>query len=109
GVWGNTRAVLYEDYVPGQVDLGYLFDRTTGRLRQTEASFAPSVDRATISNSLGQMLNNNASSDIQQGLDAVYQRQSKRYKFRSGSNLKGVIERDNEDRIYVGVWEADLH
>lgn len=109
GVWPNTRAVLYENYLPGQVDLGYLFDRTTGRLRQTEASFAPSVDRATISNTLGQMLNDNASSDIQQGLDAVYQRQSRRYKFRSGPNLKGVIERDNEDRIYVGVWEADLH
>lgn len=109
GVWKNTRAVLYEDYVPGQVDLGYLFDRTSGRLRQTEASFAPSVDRATISNTLGQMLNDNASSDIQQGLDAVYQRQSRRYKFTSSPNLKGVIERDNEDRIYVGVWESDLH
>jgi serine/threonine protein kinase, bacterial len=109
GVWPNTRAVLYEDYVPGQVDLGYLFDRTSGRLRQTEASFAPSVELPTISSTLEQMLNNNASADIQQALESVYQRQSKRYKFTSGSNLKGVIQRDREDRIYIGVWEADLH
>lgn len=42
GLW-NTRAVLYEDVVPGQITLGYLFD-PSGRLRQTEASFSQAVE-----------------------------------------------------------------
>jgi serine/threonine-protein kinase len=107
----NTRAVLYEEFVPGQVSLGYLFDRSSNRLRQSEASFSPSADLETISGALNKMLNNNASADIQQGLEDVYQRQTLRYTFVSGrgNRLKGVIERNTSDRIYVGVWEADLH
>lgn len=110
GLW-NTRAVLYEEFVPGQVSLGYLFDRSSNRLRQSEASFSPSADLETISGALNKMLNNNASADIQQGLEDVYQRQTLRYTFVSGrgNRLKGVIERNTSDRIYVGVWEADLH
>jgi serine/threonine-protein kinase len=111
GVWPNTRAVLYEEYVPGQVSLGYLFDRDSRRLRQTEASFSPEVQLQTISGTLGQMLGGNATADIEQGLESVYERQSNRYRFEtSGTNrLKGVIERNKSDRIYVAVWEADLH
>jgi serine/threonine-protein kinase len=91
--------------------LGYLFDRNSGRLRQTEASFAQSVELKTMSETLEKMLNGNASSDIQQGLQAVYQGKSNRYKFASGreNRLKGVIERNERDRIYIAVWEADLH
>lgn len=110
GLW-NTRAVLYEDFVPGQVSLGYLFDPRSSHLRQTEAAFAQSVEFETISQTLGKMLNNNASAEIQQGLKDVYQRKSNRYRFRSdrGTSLKGVIERNDRDRIYIGVWESDLH
>lgn len=110
GLW-NTRAVLYEDFVPGQVSLGYLFEPSSGRLRQTEVAFAQSVELEAISQTLDKMLNNNASVDIQQGLKQVYQRKSNRYKFRSGrgASLKGVIERNERDRIYIGIWESDLH
>jgi serine/threonine protein kinase, bacterial len=110
GLW-NTRAVTYDDFVPGQVSLGYLYDPSSGRVRQTEASFAQSVDLETISDTLERMLNNNASTDIKRGLQNVYQRQSRRYQFVSGrgKSLKGVIERDKDDLIYIGVWEADLH
>jgi len=57
------------------------------------------------------MLSGNATADIEQGLESVYERQSNRYRFEtSGTNrLKGVIERNKSDRIYVAVWEADLH
>jgi len=57
------------------------------------------------------MLSRNLSPEIRQGLTQVYQRQSNRYRFTSnnGSPLKGVIERNERDRIYIGVWEADLH
>jgi serine/threonine-protein kinase len=57
------------------------------------------------------MLNGNAPPDIQQGLKDVYQGKSDRYKFVSGrdGSLKGVIERNDRDRIYIAVWESDLH
>ncbi|HEY9611419.1 protein kinase domain-containing protein [Allocoleopsis sp.] len=110
GLW-NTRALLYEDYIPGQVDLGYLYDPSSGRLRETEASFVDSVDVKTISKTLNQILNGNASEDIKQGIEAVHQGKSNRYRFVSGRNnsLKGVIERNEPGRIYIAVWEADLH
>jgi serine/threonine-protein kinase len=111
GVWPNTRAVLYEDFVPNQVSLGYLFDRSSRRLRQTEITFSPSVELKTMSGTLDKMLNGNVSADIKEGLESVYQRQSNRYTFVSGrdNSLKGVIERNERDRIYIAVWEADLH
>ena len=107
----NTRALLYEDFVPGQASLGYLYDPGSGRVRQTEVSFSDSVELKTMSRTLNQLLNGNASADIRQGLEAVYQEKSKRYRFVSGRNnsLKGVIERNEPGRIYVAVWEADLH
>jgi serine/threonine-protein kinase len=91
--------------------LGYLFDRTSGRLRQTEVSIADSVEMEAISQTLDRMLNKNASADIKQGLEDVYRGKSKSYTFESGRNngLKGVIQRNERDRIYIGVWEADLH
>jgi serine/threonine-protein kinase len=111
GAWGNTRALLYEDVVPGQASLGFLFDPSSGRLRQSEASFDPSADVEAMRGTLSQMLSNNVPPEVQQGLESVHQRQASRYRFVSGRNgrLKGVIERNNRDRIYIAVWEADLH
>ena len=112
GYWGDTRALLYEDYIPNQVSLGYLFDRNSGRLRQTEASFSQSVELETMSGFLQQMLGKSRE-DIEQELAKVYQRQSNSYTYQlthpNGQALKGVIERNQQDRIYIGVWEADLH
>jgi serine/threonine-protein kinase len=64
-----------------------------------------------MSGTLDKMLNGNVSADIKEGLESVYQRQSNRYTFVSGrdNSLKGVIERNERDRIYIAVWEADLH
>jgi len=110
GLW-NTRAVLYEEYIPNQISLGYLFDPYSGRLRQTEVSFYQSVGLERMSETVNKLLNNNASDEIKQGLASVYQRQTNRYQFVSGrdNSLEGVIERNKYDRIYVGIWEADLH
>ena len=58
--------------------------------------------------SLLEMLSGNINGDIKQGLQRVYQRQNRKYSFRKG-NLKGVVERNKEDRIYIAVWDADLH
>ncbi|MCG6133513.1 MAG: protein kinase [Nostoc sp. LLA-1] len=106
GLW-NTRAFLYQ-LKPNQVDLGYLFDRNTGVLRQTEVAFAQSVQPEVMQSTLQGMLGGNINSNIQQGLQRVRDRQTRQYSFNVGG-LKGVIERNRQDRIYIGVWDADLH
>ena len=106
GIWSNTRAVIYE-IKPNQITLGYLFDRTSGRLRQTEVSFAQSVEPEVMQATLQGMLGANTV-EINQGLQQVYQRRTNKYSFNTGG-LKVAIERNQEDRIYIGVWDADLH
>ncbi|MEM7713345.1 MAG: serine/threonine-protein kinase [Cyanobacteria bacterium P01_A01_bin.68] len=106
GLW-NTRAYLYK-LQPNKVDLGLLFDRQSGKLRQTEASLAQSVGVNTMQNTLRGMLKGNINGDIQQGLQRVYQRQSNQHSFQTG-NLKGIIQRNKQGRIYIAVWDADLH
>lgn len=106
GLW-NTRAYLYR-LEPNRVDLGYLFDRKSGVLRQTEVSFAQSVSPGVMQSTLQGMLGGNASGEINQGLQRVYQRQANEYSFSVGG-VKGVIQRNKEDQIYIGVWDADLH
>ncbi|MUG91875.1 protein kinase [Scytonema sp. UIC 10036] len=105
GLW-NTRAYLY-NLEPNRIDLGYLFDRRTGVLRQTEVAFAQSVEPEVMKNTLQGMLGGSASGEIKQGLQKVYERQSSRYSFNLGG-LQGVIQRNKEDQIYIGVWDADL-
>ncbi|MER3433934.1 MAG: serine/threonine protein kinase [Leptolyngbya sp. ERB_1_1] len=107
GYWQNTRSVLYEA-VPDRVTLGYLYDRSTNEIRQTEASFAQSVDDLTLQVTVNGMLSSRATPEVIDGLKQVYRRQRDRYTFQQG-NLKGVIERNDRDRIYVGVWDASLH
>ncbi|RAM51259.1 MAG: serine/threonine protein kinase [Hapalosiphonaceae cyanobacterium JJU2] len=106
GLW-NTRAYLYRLH-PNQVDLGYLFDRKSGALRQTEVSFAQSVAPQVMQSTLQGMLGSSASGEINQALQRVYQRQINQYSFNAGG-VKGVIQRNSEDKIYIGVWDADLH
>lgn len=105
--WANTRSAIYE-VVPNQITLGYIYDKDTSRLRQTEVSFAQSVDPQVMQSTLDGMVGGAASAAIQQGLSDVQQRHSNQYSFAAGQ-LKGVIERDERDRIYIGVWDADLH
>jgi serine/threonine-protein kinase len=107
GYWENTRADLY-DVIPNTVTLGYVVDRTTGEIRQTEASFVQAVDPLVMRVTLNGMLSGGLTPEIEQGLAQVRGRQSDRYNFELG-RMEGVIERNNQDRIYVGVWDADLH
>ncbi|NJR49526.1 MAG: protein kinase [Leptolyngbyaceae cyanobacterium CSU_1_3] len=107
GYWPNTRSDLYE-VLPDQVTLAYIYDRDSGRVRQTEASFAPTVDDLLVRVTLNGMMSSQASSEIMAGLQQVYQRRSNQYSF-TQNGLKGTIERNNRDRIYIAVWEGDLH
>ncbi len=107
GVWGNTRAVVYK-LVPNKIDLGYLFDRNSQILRQTEVSFAESVDQQVMEATLDGLLSGQATEDIKQGLRQVKQRQSDNFSFKSGS-LKGQIIRQECNFIYISIWDEDLH
>ncbi|MEH2312214.1 MAG: protein kinase [Nostoc sp.] len=107
GAWGKTRAVVYK-LVPNKIDLGYLFDRNSKVLRQTEVAFAQSVDPQVMEATLNGMLDGQATEEIQQGLKQVQQRQSDNFSFQNGS-VKGQIIRQKCDFIYISIWDADLH
>jgi serine/threonine protein kinase, bacterial len=57
---------------------------------------------------LNGMLNGRSTEEIEQALGEIRDRQRDSYSFTSG-NLEGVIERNDSDRIYIGIWEEDLH
>lgn len=106
GYWPNTRTALYE-LLPNRITLGYIYDRDSDKLVQTEGSFAPSVDDLVVKTALNGMVGG-ANRDILQGLRDVQQRRTNRFTFRKGS-LEGTIERNERDRIYIGVWDENLH
>ncbi len=108
GAFGKTSAASYAEYIPGEVSLGYLFDRETGEIRQTEVAFAQSVDLEQIQATVDQMIEGRGTEEIRQKLRRVYQRRSNYASFAVG-DLKGEIQRDKSDRIYIGVWDANLH
>ncbi|MBD1841285.1 hypothetical protein H6F54_24435 [Coleofasciculus sp. FACHB-501] len=107
GYWPNTRAISYQ-LIPDQVSLGFLFDKNSGLIRQTEASFAQWVNSEIVLVTLNSMLGCKLNDAIKQGLQQVQQRHSPKFFF-SLESLRGVIERDKGDRVYIGIWEAGLH
>jgi serine/threonine protein kinase, bacterial len=107
GLWANTRAVTYQ-VVPKKIDLGYLFDKKTGTLKQTEAAFASSVEPEVMQTTLNGLLNGEATAEIQQGLEQVQNRKTDNFTFSKGG-VKGQIVRQNCDFIYISIWDADLH
>ena len=107
GRW-NTRAVSYENFVPGQASLGHLYDPNTQLIRETEIAFEQSVDLQVMQKTVGELLQGNAGDDINRKIERVYQRESRRQFFTTGS-LKGEITRlDKEDQVYIAIWDADL-
>ena len=107
GYWQNSNALLYK-FVPDQIDLGYLLDVETNIVRQTEISFADSVDLLTIQQSAQRLLADNYSADIEHHLNQIYLNNSDRYEFEI-DNLEGTIERNSSNRIYLAVWDSTFH
>lgn len=119
GYWSNTRAISY-NLIPDRVSLGFLFDQKSQRIRQTEASFTTQVNPRLVEVTLNGMIGCKLNDRIQQGLQQVWLGQSRRYFFTVDS-LKGVIENEvigtppppaiasQRHRLYIGIWEADLH
>lgn len=107
GTYGATRAVVYK-LVPNQIDLGYLYDSSSGRVRQTEASFAESVDPQVMVTTLDGLLEGGANDYVKQGLRKVQQGRSNSYTFTQGA-LRGQIVKQDCGFIYISIWEANLH
>ncbi|MFQ4142034.1 protein kinase domain-containing protein [Chlorogloeopsis sp. ULAP02] len=107
GIWRNTRAVSYI-LVPNRIHLGYLFDRNSGRIRQTEVAFAQSIDFQVMLSTLERMLGRQVTEEIRQGLLQVRQRRLDNFRF-AISSLKGQIVRQECGLIYISVWDSDLH
>lgn len=108
GHWVNSSVWIYKGKSNGLIDMGYLFDLNTNKLRQTELAIAPSVGLGTTTEILDSLLQGNITPSVNQGLKKIYQRQANEYSFRLGG-LSGSIERDKDDNIYLGVWESDFH
>ena len=107
GYWQNSYTFLYQ-FVPSQIDLGYLLDVETNLVRQTEVSFAQSVDLLTIQQAAQRLLADRYSADLEDNLNQIYMNNSDRYQFKI-DNLEGVIERNPSNHIYLGIWDSTFH
>lgn len=108
GYWPNSYGLLYKNLQPHQTDFGFILDADTQQLRQTEAAFAQSAGLSTLRLALQGMLKELPPAAVMEQLTLIYQRQVQEYEFQVGE-LKGIIQRNEKDRIYIGVWEADFH
>jgi serine/threonine-protein kinase len=108
GYWDDSVAWLYKDVVSNQVDLGYIFDQDTQKLRQTEVSFASSVDLSVMQKTLAGLLGGSASPSVKEALRQVHAGETDLRSFNLG-NLQGMIQRQAQERIYIAVWDADFH
>jgi len=107
GYWPNTRAAIY-DLQPGEITVAYIYDRDTGLVRQSELSVAQSVYDLMVETAINGMLDFRTTKKIKRGWQDVHQGREDSYNFKTGP-FKGVIQRQDDDRIYIGVWEDDLH
>ena len=108
GYWKNSSAWIYKNRANNSIDMGYLFDLDTARLRQTEVAIAPSVGLEITHDVLNSLLKGNITPSISQALGNVYRQQTNNYQS-SLENLRLSIEREKDGHIYLGVWESDFH
>ncbi len=108
GYWQNSKALLYRDVVPNQLALGYLTDIETNNIRQAEITFAGSVDLLSIKQAAKQLLQEQYSAEIDHYINQIYFKTSDIQEFRVG-NLKGVIQRNPQEHIYLAIWDSEFH
>jgi serine/threonine protein kinase len=108
GYWPNSEALMYQDVVPKQITLGYLTDNDTTKVRQAEISFASSVDLLTMKEQVKLLLQDNYSPEIDDYLNQIYFKTSNQHYF-SINNIEGVVQRNPQEHIYLGIWDQDFH
>lgn len=105
GLW-NTRAISY-NLRSQRVNLGYLIDPNTGQVQQTEASFSQAIDPLTMQVTLNGMFGGTAPVEVLDGLIGVQRNELSEYPIDTG-NLQGIIQRDAEERVYIGIWDRSF-
>ena len=108
GYYDNSRALLYKGLVSKQIDLGYLLDSSSGKIRQTEMAFDPAVPFSTVQRALKQMLRGSLPASLHSRLQDVRQGQLERYRFVLGGS-EGEIHQNEKGWTYLGVWDASFH
>ena len=108
GFWENSIAWSYEDIVARGIDIGYMFDVQTNRLKQSEIAVPPTTSLDVLQQALSSLLPQTDNTAIAQGLQDVYQRRRTVYNFTAG-DLQGTIQRNDKDRIYLAVWSKGFH
>jgi serine/threonine-protein kinase len=106
--YGNNRVMFsYENINSDDVNLDYTLNKDTRKILETKASFDSSVDLSVMENTLNDFLAGNVSQSLQEALAEVYQGETDLRSFNLG-NVKGMIQRNQKDRIYIAIWDANL-
>ena len=108
GYWGNSRALLYGNILPDKIALGYITDMTTTNVRQAEIVFSNSVGLPTIKLQAQKLLQENYSPEIDHYINQIYFKTSDRHEFAT-NNIKGVVQLNPNDQIYLGIWDKEFH
>ena len=108
GYWQNSKALLYRDFGNDRVDLGYLADVRTNKIRQTEITFDQSVELGTIQQAAKQLLQDNYSPKVARYIEGVYLNHSDRQQFQI-NDLEGVVQRNPQNHIYFALWDSQFH
>lgn len=108
GYWQSSKALLYPDVIPKQVALGYLTDIETTRIRQAEITFAGSVDLLSIQQAAQHLLQEQYSAEVEHYINQIYFKTSNLQEFKL-KDLKGVVQRNPQDHIYLSIWDQDFH
>jgi hypothetical protein len=108
GYWANTTIDMFPNVVPGSLSLSYLYDTRTLRVRQAEATVPGWASVGYISDVVARMAGRSVSGSARRALASVGEQGARQAGFSVGS-LQGTIERQDETRIYVAVWEPGTH
>jgi hypothetical protein len=108
GYWANTTIDMFHNVVPEWLSLAYLYDTRTLRVRQAEATVPPWAGVDYLSAVIARMAGRSVGSSVQRAVVAVGEQGARQAEFKVGS-IQGTIERQDEARIYVAVWEPGTH
>ncbi|EDX86019.1 protein kinase domain [Synechococcus sp. PCC 7335] len=88
--------------MPNRVRLAYVFDPNSKKVRQSEVTFSPAVDRYQIRATLLSTLEGKSTVEIETGLNAVIDRERDHYDFTT-QELSGTITRNRHGYVHIYV------
>lgn len=113
GYWHNSTVDRFDAVVPDWLTVSYLYDVETLRVRQSEAVFWnwPSFDGwesiEYLVSTLERMAGRSIGPAARQAIERISKGDSEA-DFKSGQ-LRGHLERQDVNRVYLAVWENSFH